>query len=267
MVRIAAIVLVLSVSFPQALLAGVVLKAGEIDSSKVTVGAYAEVIYGKGERDQVSRKWEKLDTVRGYIKAVDRESLTIGRGFWKERIVFERIQKLILAESDREIDRLKKTTDTLSVIDNRQQGQNSTGGGRIAKKLAGSVLGGIMFGMTVGLTGAAIVDCPEDASFCEIENFFILGWYGYVVGLPIGMNRMDPHDRFSYSLAGSLIGGAASLALTNSKEEFWTLIICPLVGATIMSEFFRKPPEVRRVSIGLLSGPKGRIHAVATLRF
>ena len=115
MARIATIVLVLSVSLPQALLAGVVLKAGEIDSNNVEVGAYAEVIYGTGEQDQVSGKWEKLDTVEGYIKAINAESLTIGRGFWKEQITFERIQKLILAESYREIDRLKETTDSLSV--------------------------------------------------------------------------------------------------------------------------------------------------------
>ncbi len=267
MTHIAAIVLILGLCLPQALRAGEVLQAGEIDSSKVKVGAYAEVIYGTGERDQVSGKWEKLDTVAGYIKAVDRESLTIGRGLWKEQIAFERIQKLIMAASGREIDRLKETTDTLSVIDNRRQEQNSTGGGRIAKKLAGGVLGGVMFGMTVGLTGAAIVDCPEDVSFCEIENFFILGWYGYVVGLPVGMNRIDPHDRFIYSLAGSLIGGAASFALTDSKDEFWTLIICPLVGTAIMSEVFRKPPDGRRVSIGLLPGPKGRVSAVVTLQF
>ncbi len=269
MTYIAAIVLILGLCLPQALLAGGILEAGEIDSSKVKVGAYAEVIYGKGERDQVSGKWEKLDTAQGYIKAVDAESLTIGRGLWKEQIAFERIKKLILAESDREIDRLKETTDLLSVIDNRRQGQNSTGGGRIAKKLAGSVLGGFLFGMAGGMAGMLIGDCTEDEEEigCEVEIFFLGGWYGYLVGVPVGMNRMDPHDRFIYSLAGSLIGGAASLALTDSKEEFWTLIICPFVGTTIMSEFFRKSLENRRVSIGLLPGPKGRVSAVATLRF
>ncbi len=108
MTHIAAIVLILGLCLPQALLAGEILQAGEIDSNKVKVGAYAEVIYGKGERDQVSGKWEKLDTAQGYIKAVDAESLTIGRGLWKKQIAFERIQKLILAESGREIDRLKR---------------------------------------------------------------------------------------------------------------------------------------------------------------
>ena len=254
-------------SSPQTLIAGVILEAGEIDSSKVKVGVYAEVIYGTGERDQVSGKWKKLNTAQGYIKAVDAESLTIGRGLWKEQIAFERIQKLIMAASGREIDRLKEATDTLSVIDNRRQGQNSTGGGRIAKKLAGGVLGGILVGIAGGMTSMVIGDCPEAVLFCELENFFIGGWYGYVVGLPIGMNRIDPHDQFIYSLSGSLIGGAASLALTDSKDEFWTLIICPLVGTAIMSELFRKPQENRRVSIGLLPGPKGRVSAIATLRF
>ncbi len=84
MTHIAAIVLILGLCLPQALIAGEVLQAGEIDSSKVEVGSYAEVIYGTGE---------KLSTARGYIQAVDAESLTIGRGLWKEQIAFERIQK------------------------------------------------------------------------------------------------------------------------------------------------------------------------------
>ena len=84
---------------------------------------------------------------------------------------------------------------------------------------------------------------------------------------------MDAHDRFTYSLAGSAIGGAASLAVfkmveNETAEKIWpALVICPLIGSTIMSEFFRKPLESRRVSIGLLPGPKGRLSAVATLRF
>ena len=273
MKHIAAIVLILGLCLPQALIAGVVLEAGEIDSSKVEVGAYAEVIYGKGEQDQVSGKWEKLDTVQGYIKAVDQESLTIGRGFWKEQIAFERIQKLIMAESGREIDRLKETPDTLSVIDNRRQGQNSTGGARIAKKLAGGVLGGFLFGMAGGTAAAAITDCKKDETFCELGNFVTGGWYGYVVGVSVGMSSFDPYDQFKFSLAGSLIGGAASLVVfkkveDDTTEEIWpVLFISPLVGAAIMSEFFRKLPENRRVSIGLLPGPKGRVSAVATLRF
>ena len=263
MTHIAAIILILGLCLPQALMAGVVLQAGEIDSSKVEVGAYAEVIYGTGERDQVSGKWEKLDTAQGYVKAVDAESLTISQGLGK-RIAFERIQQLILAESSFEMDRLKKTTYILPV---RKENKPR----RIVGKLVGGVLGGGLFALAGGVIGMNVGDCTEDDSFCELENFLIGGWFGYLVGIPVGMNQMDPHDRFTYSLAGSLIGGAASLAIfagEETEEKLWpALIICPLVGAAIMSEFSRELPENRRVSIGLLPGPKGRLSAVATLRF
>ena len=48
--------------------------------------------------------------VRGYIKAVDADILTVGRGFWKEQIAFERIQKLTIADSDHEMDQLGRRT-------------------------------------------------------------------------------------------------------------------------------------------------------------
>ncbi len=100
MARVAVIVLILGVCLPEVLPARVVLEAGEIDSGKVRVGVFAEVVYGKGKRDPVSGRWEKLDTASGYIKAVDAEHLTIvlRQGFGKKRIAFARIQKLILAE-------------------------------------------------------------------------------------------------------------------------------------------------------------------------
>lgn len=107
MIRIATIVLMLGVCMPETLLAGVVFEAGEIDSSTVKPGAYVEVIYGKGEQDPVSGAWEKLDTVKGYIKAIDAEILTIGERFWKKEIALERIQKLTISDTDREMDSVK----------------------------------------------------------------------------------------------------------------------------------------------------------------
>ena len=250
MTHLTAIVLILGLCLPQALIAGEVLQAGEIDSSKVKVGAYAEVFYGTGE---------KLSTARGYIRAVDAESLTISQGFEK-RIAFERIQKLILAETDREIGRLKEITDTLSVKkENKPM--------RIVGKLAGGILAGTLVGLAVGsVAEKAAGDCT--GTFCGLGQFITGGWYGYLGGVPIGVSLFDPHDRFTYSLAGSLIGGAAGLGMLYISENSWpALVISPLIGAAIMSEFFRKPPESRRVSIGLLPGPKGRVSAVAILRF
>ena len=254
MTHTAAIVLTLGLCLPQALLAGVVLQAGEIDSSKVQVGAYAEVFYGTGE---------KLSTARGYIWVVDAESLIISQGLGK-RIAFEQIRQLILAESSFEMDRLKKTTYIPPV---RKESKSK----RVVGKLVGGVLGGGLFALAGDVVGINVGDCPSDASFCELEIFLVGGWFGYLVGVPVGMNKMDPYDQFKYSLAGSLIGGAASLVLLTDEElveNLWpAFVISPLVGAAIMSEFSRKLPENRRVSIGLLPGPKGRVSAFATLRF
>ena len=109
MARMAVIVLILGICLPDVLPARMVLKAGEIDSGKVRVGAFAEVVYGKGKRDPVSGEWEKLARVSGYIKAVDAESLTLAlrQGLGKKRIAFAHIQKLLLAKSSREVGRLK----------------------------------------------------------------------------------------------------------------------------------------------------------------
>ncbi len=112
MARMAVIVLILGICLPDVLPARMVLKAGEIDSGKVRVGAFAEVVYGKGKRDPVSGQWEKLARARGYVKAVDAEGLTLGGSFrkkWKKRIAFARIERLIIAESRREMGRLKDT--------------------------------------------------------------------------------------------------------------------------------------------------------------
>ena len=86
----------LSACMPETSLARVTFEAGEIDSSTVKPGAFVEIIYGKGERDPVSGEWERLDTARGYIQAIDAERLIIGEQFWKKEIALGRIQKLTI---------------------------------------------------------------------------------------------------------------------------------------------------------------------------
>lgn len=105
MARIATIVWMLSVCMPETVLAGAVFEAGEIDSSAVEVGDFVEVIYGKGERDPVSGVWEGLNTIKGYVKAIDAEYMIIGERFLEDQIALERIQKLIISDFARELDR------------------------------------------------------------------------------------------------------------------------------------------------------------------
>lgn len=251
MVRIATIILVLFM--PETIRAGVVLKAGEIDSSKVKVGAYAEVIYGTDE---------KLSTAHGYIQAVDAESLTISQGLGK-RIAFEHIRQLILAESSFEMDRLKKTTDILFL---RKENKSR----RVVGKLVGGILGGPLFTLLGGVIGANINEntCKDSNDFCIDDEVALGAVVGYLAGVSWGVSWVDPHDRFIGTLGGTLIGGATGIVMTSSKEELWpSFLIGPIIGATIMSELTRKPPEARHFSVGLAPNSDGRLSAIVTLRF
>lgn len=217
-----------------------VLTSGEIDSSKVEVGAYVEVTYYKGE---------KLETVRGYIKAVDSETLTIGRGLWQEQIAFERIQRLIVGASDLSIDRYRVSVDLLNNKDPRSQ--------RLVRKL----FFGTLTGFFSGVAGAWV-------GLSSLEGVYVGVGVGWLVGVPIGVSLADRHDRFALSLAGSVIGGAVGVAWIAYDERLWIpAILSPLIGATIMSEISRKPPDASRFSIGLSPDAHGRFVALATLRF
>ena len=112
MARMAIIVSVLGMCMPEILQAEVIIEAGEIDSSTVEIGAYVVVIYGEGERHSVSGKWERMATVRGYIKTIDSERLTIGIRSWKTEIERDQIYKLIIARSaDKITEKSRLSTD------------------------------------------------------------------------------------------------------------------------------------------------------------
>ena len=226
MARVAVIVLILGVCLPEVLPARVVLEAGEIDSGKVRVGVFAEVVYGKGKRDPVSGRWEKLDTASGYIKAVDAEHLTIvlRQGFGKKRIAFARIQKLILAESRREMGRLK---DTLR----RRKGPASilqlSEGRRIRIRTLGAEEE-----ITAGFHRATR------------DTLFLQKWRGILgrekrrasIALT-DISRLEVHQyRKSYAMTGAIIGAAAGIAavLVGHQEAVVPhrilLLMPPIVG-------------------------------------
>ena len=155
---------------------------------------------------------------------------------------------------------------------------------RIVKKLAAGVLGGV----AGGLTGAAIARSMERRSRSEpepgtdpssgyalgtlianIKGFCIGGMFGAVIGVSL----VDRQDNFritlGHSLAGSVVGLLGGIGLTAaSKGTLWpSLFVGPAAMATAWSERWRKPPESRRVSVGLVPNPKGGLSAIATLRF
>ena len=48
---------------------------------------------------------------------------------------------------------------------------------------------------------------------------------------------------------------------------FLVAYVGPIIGSLYASELWRKPPQDRRVSVGIVPNPKGGLSAVATLRF
>lgn len=151
-------------------------------------------------------------------------------------------------------------------------------GKRVYNKLiTGTFVGGmaILGGAAVGAILAPAEECPSrdgDDPYCglaPLATAVLIGSISYPVGTAVGVSRVDPYDRFIASLGGSVVGLIGGIGLTSaSPSVLWpSLFVGPVVGATLASELWRKPPQDPRVSVGLAPNPKGGLSAVATLRF
>lgn len=149
---------------------------------------------------------------------------------------------------------------------------------RVATKLAsGALVGGVGFALGFALALVSEGDCDKDDnnddpfcgySCCEELRRVMFGSTGYLVGTAVGVSQFDPRDRFIASLGGSVVGLIGGIGLMSVDDVFWPSIFVGSVAfATVMSEWTRKPPEARRISVGLAPNPKGGLSAVATLRF
>ena len=263
----------------EALRAEVVLEASEIDSSTVEVGALVVVVYEREEQNPLPGARARLDTARGYIKAVDQRRLIVGLepDGWSKWIALERIQVLVLVGSPSPDTMVRDSTQADS---GRAEGQfqampdrisvrtHDVGiGKRLAVKWGTGTLGGILFAGVGFLIGLDSDSCDDDfeagTPFCIPDDATRGMLIGYGAGTAVGVSMWDPHDRFIYSLAGSLLGTSVGLALKSPELMFAS----SLPMAILASELSRSPPEARRFSVGLVPSPKGHLSAVATLRF
>ena len=221
--------------------AGVILEAGQIDSSTVEAGASVAVVYGLGYRDPVSGEWPRLTTARGTVHAVDGQRLLLaleGRDSL-QRIDLERIQTLVLAGSpslgltDRdstvadgsreepiraladsgrvEFQVVPQTVQDDSLRtpaggSNREEHIKTLAGSdlRIAKKLGIGALWGIVPSYASGLLLTLATGNTEGFGAGIVLQFTVA--LGYPLGVAAGVSRVDPYDRFIHSLAGSGVG-------------------------------------------------------------
>lgn len=237
--------------------AEVVLESGEINSSTVEVDDFVVVVYGQGEQQPTSGKWAKLDTIKGYVKAVKQRALLLSleRYGWPESIALERIQTLTIVAPSASV-----RTNDMGV------------GKRIASKLFFGAFAGSVSAFSGAGIGVAIENCPEGGDsddWCGFGGAVLGGTFGCIAGTALGVSRIDPHDRFFPSLLGSLLGFGAGIWLTSASQgDLWpSLFVGPVILSTLTSELARKPPKARRFSVDLVPNPKKGLSAVATLRF
>ena len=157
-------------------------------------------------------------------------------------------------------------------MDDREVGQ------RIVKKLGvGALMVVPVYGLGYILESALYEDREGGDGLGSGIIFEFTVALGYPVAAAIGVSWVDPHDRFILSLAGSAAGFMANFFIPRTKiyqfsafrwDVVWNWFVCPLVGATIMSEWFRSTPlESQGLSIGLKPDTRGNLSAVASWRF
>ncbi|MDE2724578.1 MAG: hypothetical protein OXI59_14490 [Gemmatimonadota bacterium] len=207
----------------------------------VPKGRYVEVTY-RGE-------YGKAETVEGFVREMDETELTVYQGGLRRRISVDRIDILMVSDNATQLQLARRVMDREYELD--------TWDSRIIKKLFGGALGGALFGVLVGSVGGKMSEGGGIGA--------LIAWVGIgnVIGAPIGVSWNDPHDKFIFTMAGSLIGAGVGQALA----DYYTFFTGPVIGSLIMSELFRYKIKVRRFSVGLAPDREGNLLAVATLRF
>ncbi len=246
------------------------LQDSEVNSNTLIRDAYVAVTYYDSNGEQ------KL--AKGWINAIDETTFEIRSRalFGKTTIAYDKVVSMIMsAETDnrtqqmREVEqfiREEKKRKIEQAISERTENRPR----RILGKLGVGLLGGLLGGSVGGAIGANINEniCKNAELWC-IDDEVALGLAGgYLIGVALSVSWADSNDRFIGALGGTLIGGATGIALTNTTEDLWpSILIGPIIGATIMSEFTRKPPESHRLSVSLAPNSDGKLSAIATLRF
>ena len=137
---------------------------------------------------------------------------------------------------------------------------------RILKKVGAGTASGLF------VTGAVMNFLYErDSKRSNALTYFWGGLlFGTTAGFPIGVTLVDPYDSLPMTLLAGVIPGSVGIGLVwpvNHEIGFLVAYVTPIIGSLIASEKWRKPPEDRRVSVGLVPDPKGGLSAIATLRF
>ena len=152
-----------------------------------------------------------------------------------------------------------------------EEGKNMSTGMRVAVKLVTGAYTGLMGGII------ASSNC-EDGQDLRCVGPALSGYLtGVAIGVSVidlrGFDSPDPTilsviSTLGVSLGGTALGIIGAAWLTEvDPNAFPSLVIAPVVGATLASEWWRKFSSARRFSIGLAPNPRGSLSAAVTMRF
>ena len=171
-----------------------------------------------------------------------------------------------------------RAVDSLTVKERHRPFDIENRGLRLLAKVAAGTASGVAFTAIAIGAQAATWENPDPSmptSGLEGIAFLVYGFlFGSMVGFPIGVSSVDPHDSFVATLMGGVMPGLAGYSLVGAGGGSWVsaiggmVALCgPFISSLIASEKSRQPPQDRRVSFGLAPTLNGGLSAVTQLRF
>jgi len=147
-----------------------------------------------------------------------------------------------------------------------------------AKVAAGTASGVVFTAISFGGLGEVLIDDSYSDDGLEGYGLLFASLYvGNLVGFPLGVSKVDPHDSLGKTLLGSSVAGLGGLGLvaisviarSEALAHLGVMVsfAAPPIVSIAMSEASRKPPQVHRVSFGLAPTLSGGLSASATLHF
>ena len=148
----------------------------------------------------------------------------------------------------------------------------------LAKAAAGTASSVVFTAIGFGVVGHALSDDSYSDDGLEGYGLLFASLYvGNLVGFPLGVSKVDPHDSLGKTLLGSGVAGLGGLglvaisAITRSEAlahlGIMVSFAAPPIVSIAMSEASRQPPQDRRVSFALAPSFNRGLSTSATLHF
>ena len=220
----------------------------------VAKGRYVGITYRKDDG--------KIETVEGFVSAMDETELAIRRDNGEKTIPRAWIEELMVCDNPFQL----------------LHAQNLLRLGRPLKRTDDGWDPGVGTWGILGAIGGGVIGWAIGANNCEAKGAIplcapIYGFFGVLIGggigIGIGALKQKSPGQFGVAMAGSAMGlGAGGVMMTAIDRKLWpSLLVGPIVAVAMRSKRSQQTLEPRRFSVGIAPAPDGSVSALATLRF